>query len=430
MMFSVSQLMHLQGERAVLEQIVPMAGREAVEQGLLYVHALSHYTEPEVVVPNLLAAAALAAPCHVFRLLELLKRYAGRPTTQVLDTFAADVGYRWRQLWPEQDRGPALKALFGFAQTHPRVHMNLNLGDDREPELVEFTRAVLDVLDSGATLIEPQVVFRVRRGVNFEPGSPNHRLLLQALEIARTRLGVAFAFLDSPLNVTCSGLVAFTAMGLRVEPWTLDFYTGNRGVALPARVSINIPLALSYGTQCLEQNVDVAARILAHRLELMGALYQERSLPLVINCAFLQNLDSSDTVFEVLQALTRRVRELSREYSLRFVLSSTADLVSFMGTSAAHSRTMSAVLAASMDPYLPGGHCFTLGGGAHLTRQELYEQLVHAEHAGVSFVRFLVDDIRCAQCHLSVAAAGSCPACGSVERRRISESGAHLVEGK
>lgn len=55
-------------------------------------------------------------------------------------------------------------------------------------------------LGNGETAIFPIHIFRVKEGVNYEPGEPNYDLFKLACRVSAKRLFPNFSFLDAPFN--------------------------------------------------------------------------------------------------------------------------------------------------------------------------------------------------------------------------------------
>ncbi|MDR2007711.1 MAG: anaerobic ribonucleoside-triphosphate reductase [Alphaproteobacteria bacterium] len=81
---------------------------------------------------------------------------------------------------------------------------SINLGCDTtvEGRLItkNFLLAYKAGLGNGEIPIFPQVIFKIKEGINFEPAAPNYDLLQLAIEIAATRLNPTFLFCDSSFN--------------------------------------------------------------------------------------------------------------------------------------------------------------------------------------------------------------------------------------
>ena len=81
---------------------------------------------------------------------------------------------------------------------------SVNLGTDTSPGgrmITEcFLRAFEKGLGKGESPIFPNLVFKLKYGVNFDEGDPNYDLFRQAMNVACKRLFPTFSFLDSSFN--------------------------------------------------------------------------------------------------------------------------------------------------------------------------------------------------------------------------------------
>ena len=81
---------------------------------------------------------------------------------------------------------------------------SINLGTDTTPggRIITdcFLRAYEKGLGKGESPIFPNLVFKVKQGVNYEAGDPNYDLFRLALHVACVRLFPTFSFLDSSFN--------------------------------------------------------------------------------------------------------------------------------------------------------------------------------------------------------------------------------------
>jgi len=416
----------------VVENVLSAHHFQAVEQGLLHVHPSLPHFRAALLIPELREVWAEDNESYMLRLASILKGSSALAAELCLPNFAEDIGLPLLRRFEPGRLASVLEQLFSFFRLPPRYRVSINFGDELENEALFLAETVLKVLDQGATFLEPQIVVRVRRGRNLERESRGFRVLYRALDLARTREGISFALLDSPLNRSLGGLVAYTANGLRAEPDTLDFYRGTRGQYIGGIVSINVPKALSFGQAGLQEALDTAARILATALELCttpGGREAAGAISLVINLSGISSYRISHELFEVLDFLSQRTKELRRRYRLNFVLASTGQKIPFCHNGVdepRHQRT--SALLANMEQYLPGGHCLWISAGAHKTAEELYAELLIAAEKGISFVRFSVEDVRCFDCHLVIAAPGPCPSCASIARRKTVDDEEGLLE--
>jgi len=82
---------------------------------------------------------------------------------------------------------------------------SLNYGTDTSPEGRMVTRNVLKAtiegLGKGETPIFPIQVFRLKKGINMDPGDSNYDLFKLALECSAKRMFPNFAFQDAPYNL-------------------------------------------------------------------------------------------------------------------------------------------------------------------------------------------------------------------------------------
>jgi len=85
----------------------------------------------------------------------------------------------------------------------PFSSINFGMDASKEGRLVSecLLKAQKAGIGSGDTAIFPILIFRVKDGVNGEPGDPNYDLFELACECAAARLFPCFAFLDAPFNL-------------------------------------------------------------------------------------------------------------------------------------------------------------------------------------------------------------------------------------
>ena len=82
---------------------------------------------------------------------------------------------------------------------------SINYGTDISPEGRMVMRNVLLATDAGLghgeTPIFPSQIFRVKEGVNYNPGDPNYDLFQLSCKVSAKRLFPNFSFIDSPFNL-------------------------------------------------------------------------------------------------------------------------------------------------------------------------------------------------------------------------------------
>ena len=97
---------------------------------------------------------------------------------------------------------------------------SINLGTDTSEAGRAVTRALLLAyekgLGRGETPIFPNIIFRVKAGVNFNPGDPNYDLFQLAMRVSATRMNPTFSFMDAPFNRGFGDEVAYMGCRTRV----------------------------------------------------------------------------------------------------------------------------------------------------------------------------------------------------------------------
>ena len=134
-------------------------------------------------------------------------------------------------------------------------------------------------LGGGETPIFPIQIFRVKEGVNFNPGDPNYDLYRLAIRTSAKRLFPNFSFVDAPFNLQYykpgHPETEIAYMGCRTRVMG-NVYDPDREIA-PRRgnlsfTSINLPrIAIE-----ANGNVDVFFKVLQERMELVIDQLNER----------------------------------------------------------------------------------------------------------------------------------------------------------
>ncbi len=111
----------------------------------------------------------------------------------------------------DRDVRQAMEALVHNLNTmHSRAgaqtpFSSINYGTDTSPEGRMVIRNILlsteSGLGNGETAIFPINIFKVKEGVNYNPGEPNYDLFQLACKVSAKRLFPNFAFLDAPFNL-------------------------------------------------------------------------------------------------------------------------------------------------------------------------------------------------------------------------------------
>ncbi|RDV82917.1 anaerobic ribonucleoside-triphosphate reductase [Ammonifex thiophilus] len=126
----------------------------------------------------------------------------------------------------EDDTYQAMEALvYNLNSMHSRAgaqvpFSNINLGTDTSEAGRKVTRNLLLAYEAGLgrgeNPIFPNIIFRVKKGINFDPGDPNYDLFKLAVRVASRRLNPTFSFMDSSLNAPWGDQVAYMGCRSRV----------------------------------------------------------------------------------------------------------------------------------------------------------------------------------------------------------------------
>lgn len=191
----------------------------------------------------------------------------------------------------------------------------LNLGTDTTKQGRLITKSILtalgDGLGNGETAVFPQVIFRIKKGINYHKGDPNYDLFLLALKISAKCMNPSFSFLDAPVNKS-SNDVTYWNSGDRIY-YKDKICQGSRGNI--AQVTINLPhIALlthskknpddySFFYSTLEKNVNLAGAILKHKYEIVSHL-KVKELPFIMGEKLYlgsENLSRQDQIKDALK---------------------------------------------------------------------------------------------------------------------------------
>ncbi len=172
-------------------------------------------------------------------------------------------------------------------------------------------------LGNGETAIFPIHIFKVKEGVNFNPGDPNYDLFKLACKVSAERLFPNFSFLDAPFNLKYykpgHPETEATYMGCRtrvvgnVYDPTREIVTGRGNLSF---TSINLPrLAIKanhnidFFFEQLEQQMNLVIDQLNHRLRIQSGK-KVKNYPFLMGQGIWldsERLGPEDTVGEVLK---------------------------------------------------------------------------------------------------------------------------------
>ncbi|MBD5647231.1 MAG: anaerobic ribonucleoside triphosphate reductase [Desulfovibrio sp.] len=198
---------------------------------------------------------------------------------------------------------------------------SINYGTDTSPEgrmvMKNLLLATQAGLGNGETSIFPVQIFKVKEGVNYDPGDPNHDLFQLAMETSAKRLFPNFSFLDAPFNLQYyrpgdyNSEVAYMGCRTRVLGNVHDpdrQVTCGRGnlsfttINLP-RLGIEAKGDIDAFFRLLDDAIDLVFRQLLHRLKIQSAK-KVRNYPFLMgNGIWIDSgkLDVEDRIGEVLK---------------------------------------------------------------------------------------------------------------------------------
>ncbi len=209
---------------------------------------------------------------------------------------------------------------------------SINLGTDTTPEGQAVSKAILEAfyrgLGRGESPIFPNLVFRIKEGVNFNPEDPNYDLYRLALKVAARRMNPTFSFMDSTFNRKYGDEVAYMGCRSRV--------IGNRhgpevsaGRGNFAFTTLNLPrLAFeSRGGQELffvelDRILLLAARQLLHRFEVISRL-RVKDLPFLMGERLYlgsENLAPDDQIGEAIKHSTLAIGFIGLAETLQLLI--------------------------------------------------------------------------------------------------------------
>lgn len=97
---------------------------------------------------------------------------------------------------------------------------SINLGCDTSENGRAITRNLLLAYETGLghgeTPIFPNIIFRIKKGNNFDPQDPNYDLFQLAMRVSSSRMNPTFSFMDAPFNKPFDMEVAYMGCRTRV----------------------------------------------------------------------------------------------------------------------------------------------------------------------------------------------------------------------
>lgn len=197
----------------------------------------------------------------------------------------------------EDETYQAMEALiYNLNSMHSRAgaqvpFSSLNLGADTSEDGRKVTRNLLLAYEAGLgrgeNPIFPNIIFRVRDGINYKEGDPNYDLFKLAIRVASQRMNPTFSFMDSSFNDEYDNEVSYMGCRTRVianrcgpavteRRGNLSFTTIN----LP-RLGIKAERNLKVFFQLLEEMMELTGAQLYHRFKVQSRL-KVKDLPFVM----------------------------------------------------------------------------------------------------------------------------------------------------
>jgi ribonucleoside-triphosphate reductase len=190
---------------------------------------------------------------------------------------------------------------------------SINLGCELSAAGRMITRSLLLAyekgLGHGETPIFPNIIFRVKEGINFNPQDPNYDLFCLAMRVSATRMNPTFSFMDAPFNRSFGAEVAYMGCRTRViaDRHGSPISDGRGNLSF---TSINLPRVaiLANGNlqafyAGLEKTMVLVAKQLFHRYQIQAHL-KVRDMPFLMGQGLYldsQNLNANDEIGQAIR---------------------------------------------------------------------------------------------------------------------------------
>lgn len=222
---------------------------------------------------------------------------------------------------PDTTEGEIFQAMEGLVYNLNTMHSragaqvpfsSINIGTDTSVEgrMVNFAmlRAFDKGLGRGESPIFPNLVFRLKEGVNFNPEDPNYDLFQLAMNVASRRMNPTFSFMDASFNREYGDEVAYMGCRSRVIGNRHgEEKAAKRGNITP--ITLNLPkIALrTKNTEDFFKELDglleLCRRQLLHRFNVIGSL-KVKDLPFLMGQNLYmgsENLQENDEIREAIK---------------------------------------------------------------------------------------------------------------------------------
>ncbi len=198
---------------------------------------------------------------------------------------------------------------------------SLNFGTDTSSEgrmvVKNFLLALSNGMGDGETAIFPISIFKVKEGINYNPGDPNYDLFKLAIKVSAKRLFPNFSFIDAPFNLKyykpghpeteCAYMGCRTRVMANVYDPTREITYGRGNLSF---TSINLPRLgimakgdINKFYRDLEARMDLVTQQLLDRLELQSHK-KVKNYPFLMGQGVWidsEKLHANDSVREVLK---------------------------------------------------------------------------------------------------------------------------------
>lgn len=190
---------------------------------------------------------------------------------------------------------------------------SINLGCDTSEAGRAVTRNLLMAyekgLGHGETPIFPNIIFRAKKGVNYDPEDLNYDLFKLAMRVSATRMNPTFSFMDTPFNQAFGSEVAYMGCRTRViaDRHGAPVTDGRGNLSF---TSINLPrIAIKSNGDTklffanLEEILVLVARQLVHRYQIQAHL-KVRDMPFLMGQGIYidsEKLKAEDEIAEVIR---------------------------------------------------------------------------------------------------------------------------------
>lgn len=190
---------------------------------------------------------------------------------------------------------------------------SINLGcptNEREKMLDKMLLKAFNAgLGRGETPIFPNLVFRLKAGVNFNPEDPHYDLYQLALKVACRRMNPTFSFMDSSMNAPYGDLVAYMGCRSRV-------IANRHGEAVPESRGNIAPISINLVRLALEAEGEYYHKNIVDFWEKLDNLLNLAEEQLLHRFSVLQKLKVKDLPFTMGQKLYMGSENLGPEDSI------------------------------------------------------------------------------------------------------------------